>query len=48
MFKMLYADLENEGLIMEIDEKELKAKMKNLKDVYRPVNTRLYTSDFAS
>ncbi|KAL4153163.1 hypothetical protein QTP88_000996 [Uroleucon formosanum] len=35
IFKKLYADLENEGLIMGIDEKQLKAKIKNLKDVYR-------------
>ncbi|KAL4105164.1 hypothetical protein QTP88_020436 [Uroleucon formosanum] len=34
-FKKLYADLENEGLIMGVDEKQLKAKIKNLKDVYR-------------
>ena len=35
MFKKLYADLETEGLVMGIDEKQLKAKIKNLKDVYR-------------
>ncbi|KAL4122357.1 hypothetical protein QTP88_014700 [Uroleucon formosanum] len=35
IFKKLYADLENERLIMGVDEKQLEAKIKNLKDVYR-------------
>lgn len=35
IFKKLYVDLENEGLVMGTDEKQLKAKIKNLKDVYR-------------
>ena len=34
MFKKLYADLEDEGLVMGIDEKQLEANIKNLKDVY--------------
>jgi len=35
IFKKLYADLEIKGLVMGIDEKQLKTKIKNLKDVYR-------------
>lgn len=35
MFKKLYGDFENEGLVTGIDKKQLKAKIKNLKDVYR-------------
>lgn len=35
MFQKLYGDLENEGLVIGIDEKQLKAKIKNLKYVYR-------------
>jgi hypothetical protein len=34
MLETLYADFENEGL-MQIDKKKLKAKIKNLKFVYR-------------
>jgi len=30
MFNKLYADLENEGLVMGIDEKQLKAKIKKM------------------
>jgi hypothetical protein len=35
MFKKLYVDLENEALVIGKDEKQLKAKIKNLKYVYR-------------
>lgn len=35
IFKSFYSELESQGLVEGMDEKQLKAKIKNIKDVYR-------------
>lgn len=35
VFKNMWKQLEAQGLVTEMDEKQLKAKIKNLKDIYR-------------
>jgi hypothetical protein len=35
IFKSFYSELESQGLVERMDEKQLKAKIKNIKDVYR-------------
>lgn len=35
IFKSFYLELESQGLVEGMDEKQLKAKIKNIKDVYR-------------
>lgn len=35
IFKSFYLELESQGLVEGMDEKQLKAKIKNIKDVHR-------------
>lgn len=35
IFKSFYSELESQGLVEGMDEKQLKTKIKNIKDVYR-------------
>jgi len=44
IFKSFYLQLESQGLIEEMDKKQLKAKIMNIKDVYRNERAKIEKS----